>query len=464
MSEAEKNSDEPDEEADRGGDPPPNVSSSSFASMEKGGLAEILRTSAAGMRHLQSLGLSFGAQDLVRVGIGAGLSKEQMADLIGIKPMKVEVPASAAMTATFRKWLASSGWGALAGETRSRSRDFQNATTEPSPYSPEMTGPAAYFERHEIVIDSFNALHREITALTKKTAGLPLVWRGVVDASWGLHSKLFRRLMEIKKVRQPGTAPTGAQPFPDEDDLIRAEIRLLSEARSRWRFDGTPALELLAKMQHFGAPTRLLDVSRNPYIAAWFAVERQSKAESEDGRLFAIATTSVGTEPDDQRFSEVVMDESGTDYMPFWHRLSSPELRQEHDWGTGSRRRVWFPPAYEQRIVAQNAGFVIDGVPITSPRTASHFRKTAHGGSYWNRADLLASASIYAKTYDPARTPRSNKANLAPIFTYRITSEAKKDIRSYLERYFDYSSATIYPDIAALSQHLDLNLEEIVSE
>lgn len=354
-------------------------------------------------------------------------------------------------------------WNALAGATRSRSEDFTNPSTEPSPYSKEMTGPSAYFKRHEVVIDSFDDLHSQITALTRRTEGLRLTWRGVVNAEWGLHSKLFRRLMELNGVKQPGPDAQGAQPFPDEDQMVRAEVSLLAEARSRWRFDGTPALEMLAKMQHFGAPTRLLDVSRNPYVASWFAVENQEGADHLDGRLFAIATTSVGADVKEQRYSEVFMDESGTSYMPFWHLLDTPEARQKHDWGTGSRRRVWFPPAYEQRIVAQNAGFVLDGVPITSAGSASHFRKTGGGGSYWKRSDLLVSASVYAKTYDPARTARPNKAKLAPVFTYRITAKAKKDIRRYLETYFDYSTATVYPDIAALSQHLDRNLAEIIA-
>ena len=78
------------------------------------------------------------------------------------------------------------------------------------------------------------------------TADRELAWRGVHDASFALHSSLYRRLKNLR----------GAP--PDEDDLIDYEVRLLSKARREWRFDNLIALELLAHMQHFGGPTRLL--------------------------------------------------------------------------------------------------------------------------------------------------------------------------------------------------------------
>lgn len=339
--------------------------------------------------------------------------------------------------------------------------DFARSTTTPTSYSQELASAGDYFARDEVVISTFDQLHNEIRKLTDKNPELPLLWRGVRDARWGMHSGLFRKLMIQNGVIGPASRPTGPQPYPDEDQMVAAEKAILRVARSEWRFDGAPGLELLARLQHYGAPTRLLDVTRNPYIAAWFAVEAHPDEEDADARLFAMSTVPVLKDGDIAPDVSIVLDETGSLRDPFWHYLADTEARQKADWGTGAKRRVWIPPGYEQRIVAQNAGFIIDGVPMTSPSIMKYFRKQTTGNDLWTRSDLLAASSIYAKTAYPHRRPQPNRPNLAPTFTFRITADAKTEIRSLLERRFSYNRSTIYPDIAALAQHLDNNFDEV---
>jgi hypothetical protein len=356
----------------------------------------------------------------------------------------------------------------LAGGTLSRSRDFEEVDLEPESYSTELRSAADYFRRDEVVISSFDELHRALGVLFEKTPGLRLVWRGVRSASWGMHSNLFRLLCEVNGVKFPAEGkpvPRGPQPFPDEDQMVRAERVILATARDLWRFDEVSALELFARLQHYGAPTRLLDVSRNPYIAAWFAVEHDPQTDDLDARLFALSTTPVGRANSDEvpPDTQVRLDELGALRDPFWHYLTDTKTRQEADWGTGARRRVWVPPSYEQRIVAQDAGFVLDGVPMTSARTAPYFKRDS-SSEYWRKPDLLASASIYAKTAKATRSPQPNQPNFAPTFTFRITAEAKAEVRRVLEQRFSYSAATLYPDMAALGGFLRDNLAALMSE
>ena len=111
-------------------------------------------------------------------------------------------------------------------------------------------------------------------------------WRGVADASFPLHSSLYRRLY-WQRLRQDQSEP------PSEHDLAEAEDRVLASAR-RWGLHNgahgrLSLLNQLAMLQHFGAPTRLVDVTLNAYIGLWFAVE---KDDDRDGRLFAVDVTS----------------------------------------------------------------------------------------------------------------------------------------------------------------------------
>lgn len=127
------------------------------------------------------------------------------------------------------------------------------------------------------------------------------------------------------------------------------------------------------------------------------------------------------------------------------------ELRQEWDWGTGANRRVWVPPAYHDRIAAQNAAFLLDGVPITSRKVRDRLKTS--NGNRWSRADILAASSVISKIVKVDRAPKPNRANLAPTFTFRIKAEAKHDIRGLLESQFGYTRSYVYPDMSAFAQY-----------
>ena len=256
--------------------------------------------------------------------------------------------------------------------------------------------------------------------------------------------------MEINGVKNPLEKPRGEQPYPTEDQMVAAEQMILKQARTNWRFDGMSALETLARIQHEGGLTRLLDVTNNPYIAAWFAVESDDY-EQEDGRIIAFATSPVSSSDDPIEDSPVTLNEFWGNHMPPWHLWGDDKTRQRMDWGTGANRRIWVPPVYHDRIAAQNAAFLLDGVPITTYKVRSYLLSSEN--KPWNRSDILAASSVISKFLKPTRTPRANAANLAPTFTFRIASEAKKEIRNMLTSSFGYTRASIYPDMSEFAQY-----------
>ena len=138
---------------------------------------------------------------------------------------------------------------------------------------------ATFKEAVELIHDTFDAWSSQ---------GNTFVWRGHVDASWPLHSSLYRRVMWTNGVTN---APPDEATFAIEEATILAEVHkwgLHTGGQGR-----LSAMSQLAVLQHYGAPTRLIDVTFNPLIGLWFAVEEQwengsVKNEERDGRLFAI--------------------------------------------------------------------------------------------------------------------------------------------------------------------------------
>jgi hypothetical protein len=280
------------------------------------------------------------------------------------------------------------------------------------------------FQPWEKTIDDWNGLLAEIKFISSAYPGDSFVWRGQSDASWGVKSSLYRSLE--RELESP----------PSEDDLISAERKLLRLARIDWRLDGIPALQLFARLQHVGAPTRLLDVTVNPLIAAWFAVSADC---DKDSRLFAFVNNR----------RPLQLNSSWNTNTPRWHNLHSDDARRTVNWGTGLGRKIWRPPALHNRIPAQNAAFIVDGVPLDTAETG---RIVPDDDSRWAVDQLRKYVSVPLKLSRPreGRLPRDN----APVFTYVIRSRGKKEIKHELEDRFGFRFATIYADIEGLAQYV----------
>lgn len=309
------------------------------------------------------------------------------------------------------------------------------------PTSPLSDDATPLYAPYEAVIDDWTELQDAVNRIGDTYPDEQFVWRGQADAKWGLTSSLYRTVAE-----QLGR-------LPGEDDLVEAEKRLLALARNRWRLDGIPALQLFARMQHVGAPTRLLDATFNPLIAAWFAVDATVGSRDADARLFAFTV----------REEKVQLNSKWNGNTPLWHWRSSGLT----EWGTGLGRRVWQPPALHARIPAQDAVFLLDGVPVDGPPHALT-RLHPDESSTWTADDLRTVASIPIRLgrINPDRGGRMNPASdprsKGLVFTYRITANAKRTIRHQLENRFGFKFATIYADIEGLAEYLRRRPQELV--
>jgi len=293
-----------------------------------------------------------------------------------------------------------------------------------------MSSPEDFFEPWEHTAANWDECVSEIRNIQTRAGGSrDLAWRGVVDATWAMHSSIYRRFMDRND------AP------PDESDLVRYENELLETARRRWRFDNLSALETLAHIQHYGGPTRLLDVSFNPLVALWFAVEQKydkkgNPASDVDGRIFVFDATD----------RQIGLDGTwGGRDLPW---VTSPDEK----WRRGLPR-VWRPPSYNERIPAQNSAFLVGGVPQVRAGDNAKYRKAPGNGSAagnWTVDEVRRATSVTLSMNSLDRKPQ---ARAKPTFTLRIKSEGKSDIRAVLEKQYGLNSASIYPDLFGLAQH-----------
>lgn len=125
----------------------------------------------------------------------------------------------------------------------------------------------------------FEELLSLITGATDAPAPVRM-WRGQADQSWLLHSSGYRRVAKDR-------------PDATEQNLAYYERQLLRRAtHAGYRHvDGRTLsdFELLARLQHHGAATRLLDTTRNAMVGVYFACATQPE---KDGLLFGIHTTA----------------------------------------------------------------------------------------------------------------------------------------------------------------------------
>jgi hypothetical protein len=228
-------------------------------------------------------------------------------------------------------------------------------------------------------------------------------FRGEEHAAWPLLSSLARRLMDmgVPKAAWREREERALRVFRRKAHVYLHDRRILEDT-----------LRCLAMMQHHGAPTRLLDFTKSPYVAAFFALENALQ----DCAVYALNTPVLSglAAAHDSTLTREAIDPSSDGHF-------------ERYFTSGAHAMVWYgePPEMDRRLVAQSGLLVVPG-QIDAPLNA-----------------LLA-------TYK-CREPLIEKVVLA--------HSMRADAMHALYR-MNITQATLFPDLDGLARSMAYELEE----
>ncbi len=282
--------------------------------------------------------------------------------------------------------------------------------------------PIAHYKQHDRIVEKLSDARTLIADVNKFAAdhNLEVFWRGQMDFRWGLQSSLARQLSSVTVIH---------------DELLnKVEDVVLREAAS-WITDLTKApftlpIARLAYLQHHGIPTRLIDFTRDPSIALFFAAEGMDEV---DGRLFALLV---------EKNDVINHNPTGTP----WRKYKSSEVKV---WDPSSCGVV-FP-----RLAAQDGVFAIGRLPSTQPHRMGWDEVT-------NKTRSLLAEEVRSILSVPfklcASNPIPQNATWPIGFTYRLHIN-KESIRRDLEKRSSglknrkINHKLVYPDVDGMRTH-----------
>ena len=169
----------------------------------------------------------------------------------------------------------------------------------------------------------FEGYLSKISETTNKLGVGTYAFRGQGKAHWPLHSPATRRL---RKHRGEGIqySPEFTNLYMDyhKSTLIGPALTQGLGVESGREIS---ELQLLAKLQHLGAATGLLDFSWNPLVGLWFACENPG----EDGKLYVINTNDpiqvamISSDESEQRVTTLSIPNGEFPNIAYWEPMAS---------------------------------------------------------------------------------------------------------------------------------------------
>lgn len=178
-----------------------------------------------------------------------------------------------------------------------------------------------------------------------------LFFRGQSDILWDIRPSIFR------------------------DSLISAEYKIIQTAMTRAPHEFkecTSSFEELTKLQHYGLPTRLLDVTMNPLVALYFACNSSAIIKDEEGNETynnGIVYVCQGYGEHDKSLKTRILSAiakldipNGSSLKNIKDEIDITEIHNPEDFISYIQDTIFVMPSYSNtRLVRQSGAFLITG-------------------------------------------------------------------------------------------------------
>ena len=247
---------------------------------------------------------------------------------------------------------------------------------------------------------------REFQEVVAGTEYKNWIFRGQSDSDWPLFSSLSRYF------KDHGVHPRA---WAIQEDRISRIFRRKAHLFLEHVPVETDDFQWLALMQHHGAPTRLLDFTFSPFIAAFFALEHATK----DAAVWGV-------------------------FMPATWRVPRIFPQQEQSL-TYKELRLGNPGAYRDFYLYNDVPFVTNGEPFVMNK-----RLIAQSGTFVVPGVLDQPADQILSGYpDPEKT----------IVKFELSTHHLRDEAMLALYTMNITYATLFPDLDGLARSMAYELE-----
>lgn len=247
-----------------------------------------------------------------------------------------------------------------------------------------------------------------------------VVWRGQADDTWRLESRAGRLGFSGDQMRQ------------QELEMIR-QARRIGADNAQYMGDW----EILARLRHHGAATRLIDCTTDPFVALWFLCDDNAPAEGggtqreKDGLLLAL-----------QRDQFTPID------RPY-------DRNYEKAFEKPPAALIYSTPPIDPRIAAQRGVFVLHTAPESRAEwIESELGQLSLPSARWRTTHADQLEKLCGANELAARRGRMT-VNFPSTIAVFVPRQIKPILLDMLERNFGFTRATMFPDFAGMGEYFD---------